>query len=93
MQAFQRKGIVCLRVPNGRVPFAAGALMVKNYALGFAAALQINQGIVRLILIIGCDQNYIRCTVALKRELTYRCRFVPVSPFKDYFCLIACQGF
>ena len=85
MNAFQRKGLISLRVPNGCIPFAAGTLKVKNYPLGLAATLRINKGIVSFLLVVGCYKNNIRRTVALKRDAPYGRGLILVSPFKDYF--------
>ena len=93
MNAFQRKGLISLRVPNGRIPFAAGTLKVKNYPLGLAAALRINKGIVSFLLVVGCYKNNIRRTVALKRDAPYGRGLILVSPFKDYFWVVAYQRF
>src|SRR4029079_8789689 len=93
VQAFQRKGFVPLRVPDGRVPFAARALMIEEYPLGFAAALRIDKSEVGLALVIRRDQNYIRDAVALQGKLAQGCRPVLVSPVKDDLGVVAFQGF
>lgn len=93
MHAFQRKGLISLRVPNGCIPFAAGTLKVKNYPLGLAATLRINKGIVSFLLVVGCYKNNIRRTVALKRDAPYGRGLILVSPFKDYFWVVAYQRF
>ena len=82
-----------MRVPNGCIPFAAGTLKVKNYPLGLAATLRINKGIVSFLLVVGCYKNNIRRTVALKRDAPYGRGLILVSPFKDYFWVVAYQRF
>jgi hypothetical protein len=65
----------------------------SRLTLGLAAALRINKGIVSFLLVVGCYKNNIRRTVALKRDAPYGRGLILVSPFKDYFWVVAYQRF